>query len=64
LLVLLDQQHRVITRDRQSEINASANYFFRRHNAKLLLEYSRLHRQRAGEPANDRFLRVQFQLYL
>ena len=56
--------NRAVTRDQQSEVNASATYYFRKHNAKLLLEYSRLHRQRTGEPANDRFVRVQFQLYL
>ncbi len=56
--------NRAVTRDQQSEVNAAATYYFRKHNAKLLLEYSTLHRQRAGAPANDRFVRVQVQLYL
>jgi phosphate-selective porin OprO and OprP len=56
--------NRAVTRDQQSEINAAATYYFRRHNVKLLGEYSTLHRQRAGAPANDHFVRVQVQLYM
>jgi hypothetical protein len=50
--------------DQQSEVNGSAIWYFRKHNAQLLLEYSTLHRQKPPEPANDRFVRVQFQLAL
>ena len=51
--------------DQQSEINSSVNWYFRKHNAKMLFEYSTLHRQKALlEPANDHFVRVQFQLYM
>ena len=56
--------NRATTRDQQSEVNGAATWYFRKHNAKVLFEYSKLHRQRAGEPANDRFIRVQAQLYL
>jgi phosphate-selective porin OprO/OprP len=56
--------NRAVTRDQQSEINGAATWYFRKHNAKLLLEYSKLHRQRTGEPANDHFIRVQAQLYM
>jgi hypothetical protein len=53
------------SRDQQSEWNGSLNYYFRKHNMKLLLEYSTLHReQRTGPALNDRFIRVQAQLYL
>jgi phosphate-selective porin OprO/OprP len=54
--------NRSVTRDQQSEINGAATYYYRKNNAKLLLEYSNLHRQRAGAPANDHFLRIQAQL--
>jgi len=56
--------NRAVTRDQQSEINAAATYYFRKHNLKLLGEYSTLHRQRAGAPANDHFVRIQVQLYM
>lgn len=56
--------NRSVRRDLQSEINGAASYYFRKHNAKLLLEYSRRHRQQASPPANDGFLRVQLQLFL
>ena len=57
--------NRGATRDQQSEVNGAATWYFRKHNAKLLLEYSTLHRQqRAGAPLNDHFIRVQAQLYL
>jgi hypothetical protein len=56
--------NRGVTRDQQSEVNGSATWYFRKHNVKLLFEYSTLHRQRAGEPANDKFIRVQAQLYM
>jgi len=56
--------NRATSRDQQSEVNGSLNFYFRKHNAKLLFEYTRLHRQRPGEPANDHFLRLQAQLYM
>jgi phosphate-selective porin OprO/OprP len=56
--------NRSVTRDQQSEVNGTATWYFRKNNAKMLLEYSNLHRQRSGQPANDRFLRIQVQLFL
>jgi len=57
--------NRSVSGDQQSEINSSVNWYFRKHNAKMLFEYSTLHRQKALlEPANDHFVRVQFQLYM
>ncbi len=56
--------NRAVTRDQQSEVNAAATYYFRKHNVKLLGEYSTLHRQRPGAPAHDHFVRVQVRLYM
>jgi len=57
--------NRSVSGDQQSEVNGSVNWYFRKHNAKLLLEYTTLHRQlKTAEPANDHFVRVQFQLAL
>jgi phosphate-selective porin len=55
---------RSVSGDQQTEVNGAATWYFRKNNAKLLFEYSTLHRQRSGAPANDRFLRVQVQLYM
>jgi len=56
--------NRSVGRDQQTEINGAATYYFHKHNAKILVEYSRRHRQQAGPPANDGFLRIQLQLFL
>src|SRR6185295_11966650 len=56
--------NRGVTRDQQTEVNGSVNWYFRKHNVKLLGEYATLHRQRDGAPANDRIFRLQMQLFL
>jgi phosphate-selective porin OprO and OprP len=47
-----------------SVVSAVTTYYFRRHSLKILLDYSRTHRQRASplEPANDQAFTIQAQL--
>ncbi len=56
--------NRSVSLDQQSEINGAATYYFRKHNVKVLVDYTRLHRERPGAPANDGLLRLQAQLYM
>jgi hypothetical protein len=44
-------------------VTGATSYYFRKNNFKLLLDYTRIHRQRAdGSPANDQAFLVQAQL--
>ena len=55
--------NRDIRRDGISTVSTAASYYFRKNNLKLVLDYTRIHRQRAeGAPANDQAFLVQAQL--
>lgn len=55
--------NRSLSNDGVSIINSAATYYFRANNLKLVIDYSRTHRQRAGKaPANDQAILVQAQL--
>ncbi len=46
-----------------SVVSAATSYYFRRNSLKIVLDYSRTHRQRpTGSPANDSAFMVQAQL--
>ena len=47
-----------------SVVTAAADWYIKRNNMKLQFDYSRTHRQRTGEPANDNLYRFQVQLML
>jgi hypothetical protein len=47
-----------------SVVTAAADWYIKRNNVKLQFDYSRTHRQRTGEPANDQLFRFQVQLML
>jgi phosphate-selective porin OprO and OprP len=55
--------NRSLSNDGVSVINSAATWYFRGNNLKLVIDYSRTHRQRAGlAPANDQAIVVQAQL--
>ena len=55
--------NRSVARGGLSVISAATSYYFRRNNLKVVLDYSRTHRQRPnGAPANDSAFLVQAQL--
>ncbi len=55
--------NRNVDNDGISVVSASTSYYFRRNSLKLVLDYSRTHRQRAdGSPANDSAFMFQVQL--
>jgi phosphate-selective porin OprO and OprP len=55
--------NRDIRRDGISTVSTAASYYFRKNNLKLVLDYTRIHRQRPeGAPANDQAFLVQAQL--
>lgn len=47
-----------------SVVTAATDWYIKRNNVKLQFDYSRTHRQRVGEPANDQLFRFQVQLML
>jgi phosphate-selective porin OprO/OprP len=55
--------NRSLSNDGVSVINTAATWYFRANNLKLVVDYSRTHRQRASlAPANDQAILVQVQL--
>lgn len=55
--------NRNTSRDGISTVTGATSYYFRKNNFKLLLDYTRIHRQRTdGPPANDQAFLVQAQL--
>jgi len=55
--------NRSLSNDGVSVINTAATWYFRANNLKLVIDYSRTHRQRASlAPANDQAILVQVQL--
>jgi phosphate-selective porin OprO and OprP len=55
--------NRNVSGDALSTVTAATSYYFRRNSMKLVLDYTRTHRQRAdGSPANDQAFLVQAQL--
>jgi phosphate-selective porin OprO/OprP len=55
--------NRSVARGGVSIISAATSYYFRRNSLKIVLDYSRTHRQRpSGQPANDSAFIVQAQL--
>lgn len=55
--------NRDVARGGVSVVSAATTYYFRRNSAKIVLDYSRTHRQRpGGAPANDSAFMVQAQL--
>jgi phosphate-selective porin OprO and OprP len=55
--------NRSVSRGGVSVISAATSYYFRRNSLKVVLDYSRTHRQRpSGQPANDSAFIVQAQL--
>lgn len=54
---------RNVSGDGLSAVTAATSYYFRRNSFKIVLDYTRTHRQRAdGSPANDQAILVQAQL--
>jgi phosphate-selective porin OprO/OprP len=55
--------NRNVRGDSVSAVTAATSYYFRRNSAKIVLDYTRTHRQRAdGTPANDQAILLQAQL--
>ena len=55
--------NRSVSREAIAVMSAATSYYFRKNNLKLVLDYSRTHRQRAnGQAANDNAIIVQAQL--
>lgn len=55
--------NRNVRGDSLSTVTAATSFYFRRNSAKVVLDYTRTHRQRAdGTPANDNAILVQAQL--